>query len=192
MLQEEIDLEKRILDRVMNTGQRRRRSRSKSQSWQGWQDWEETPSWEERPRREEEEEEDVEMGEVGWGSVQQKGQGKEKDWRTDREPKGEGKREDKGKGSWKGKEEEKGKGGWKGNDEKGKGKEKKGKQAKGKEEADRSREDSPPLYAGGRPFKKTMCKHFERGSCKNGATCTWAHGEEELEDRQRRKHGSWY
>jgi hypothetical protein len=113
MLQEEIDLEKRILDRVMNTGQRRRRSRSKSQSWQGWQEWEETPTWEDRPRKEEEEE-DVIMEEVGWGvNRSQKEQGKGKDWRADREPKGEGKREDKGKGSWKGKEDEKGKGGWK-------------------------------------------------------------------------------
>jgi hypothetical protein len=189
MLQEEIDLEKRILDRVMNTGQRRRRSRSKSYSWQ---EWEETPNWEEAPRKEEEEE-DVVMEEVGWGVNRPvKGQEKGKEWRPDREQKADWRREEKGKGSWKGKDEEKGKGGWKGKDEKGKGKDRKGKEPKGREEEDRSREDSPPLYSGGKPFKKTMCKHFERGNCKNGANCTWAHGEQELEDRWQRRHNRRY
>jgi hypothetical protein len=158
----------------MDIGQgRRRRSRSKSQTWQ------------DREGENAAEDEDVEMREVGW---EVKGDRKGRSgWKG---------REDIGKEGKKGKEEA-GKGRGKAREESGKGKEKKGKDKKGKEpkgreEDDRSREDSPPLYSGGRPYKKTMCKHFERGSCKNGSNCTWAHGEEELEDRYRRKHGSWY
>lgn len=32
----------------------------------------------------------------------------------------------------------------------------------------------------GSSVKRTICKFWEEGACKNGATCTWAHGAEEL------------
>lgn len=32
--------------------------------------------------------------------------------------------------------------------------------------------------------KRTICQFFQQGTCKNGATCTWAHGDEELGQAQ--------
>jgi hypothetical protein len=32
-----------------------------------------------------------------------------------------------------------------------------------------------------RPVKRTLCKFFQEGNCRNGDNCSWAHGQEELE-----------
>jgi len=43
-----------------------------------------------------------------------------------------------------------------------------------------------PLSSGG--VKRTLCKHWQMGSCKNGALCTWAHGQEEVDATRMQGH----
>jgi hypothetical protein len=116
---------------------------------------------------------------------------REKTTNQERNFKGKGKGE--GNGDRNGKDDEKGKGGWKGREDTGKGKEKKGKDQNGKKKRKQKIEKNlSPIFADGKPFKKTMRRHLERGNCRNGVHCTWTHGEQDMDEIYRKRHGGWY
>ena len=58
-------------------------------------------------------------------------------------------------------------------------------------EIKKKRDADTRLYRNGKPIKKSLCHYMEdKGYCRNGDNCTWAHSKKELEDREALAH--WY